>query len=262
MNEENNLKKILDEEEQSLRIEELRLKVKALKRPEYKKITTWTGLVAIFVAISGIIAQGILYEIKSAKAQKNLDSALQRADSVNIEESRLIHRCDSLKTEANNLKSLIASGARTLEQISDTLAKTQSSSDGLLKNIKEDINAAAIDLRSSASSSQAKTNSTKPLDNVVEELFDPKASIRGLAYNNLMTDYSNSPDLVPSLLEYANNHMDNQNGIYNTLVVLGNIDYNKVSKDIQAIRLFAERTRSNGPKTSELAGKILARLPK
>jgi len=253
----------LDQEEQRLRIEELKLKVETLRKPEYRKIGTWTGLVAILVAISGIVAQGILYQIKSAKAEKELDSTLAKKNATDVEIRKLAGIRDSLNKKIDTLRGTIAQATIAVEQSSEELSSIlkDSKPEGEFKKLQQNINAAAIDLRASNSSYQP-AKSIKPLMTVIEELFGSKASVRGAAYNQIMEYYSNRPELIPSLLEYAYNHLDNQNGIYNTLVVLGHLDYRNVSRDIQAIRVFAEKTRNNGPKTSERVDKLLQRLPK
>ncbi|MCF6404870.1 hypothetical protein L3C95_18365 [Chitinophaga filiformis] len=252
----------LDKVEQSLRIEELKLKVRELNKSEYKKISTWTGLVAIFVAVSGVITQGVLYEIKSVKAQNELDSALRKKDLANLEVRQLSQKRDSLGMEVRRLDSIFARNTRNIEKISDELDNAQLGSNVALKVLREDVNATAIDLRSSSPSSRVRTVARKPLNTVIEELFSAKASVRGAAYNDLMTNYAESPQLVPSLLSYASGHKDNQNGIYNTLVVLGHLDYSKVPADVEDIRAFAAQVTDNGPKTADRIEKLLRRLPR
>lgn len=250
-----------DEREQNLRIEELELKIRALKKPEYRKITTWTGVVAIAVAVTGIVAQGVLYQIKSANAEKNLAEANEKVKATNEQAARLIKARDSLKAEVSSLEDAKATALKELEKIYDELSKDQTGRNVDINSLKEDINAAAINLRASTPAGQQRVPK-KPLSTAIEELFSPKASTRGTAYNIIMTYYGRSSDLVPALLDYANLHLDNQNGIYNTLVVLGHLNYDRLSTDIAAIRSFAEKTKDIGPKTADRAQKILERLPK
>lgn len=251
-----------DEREQNLRIEELELKVRALKKPEYQKVSTWTGVIAIAVAVTGIVAQGVLYQIKSANAEKNLAEANEKVKLTNEQASRLIKTRDSLKAEVSSLENDKAAALKDLEKIDDALSKDQTGRNVNINSIKEDINAAAINLRASTTPGQQRGVPKKPLNTAIEELFSPKASTRGTAYNIIMTYYGGSSDLVPALLDYANTHLDNQNGIYNTLVVLGHLNYDRMSTDVAAIRSFAEKTKDNGPKTADRAQKILERLPK
>lgn len=252
----------LNEKEQSLRIEELELKIKALKKPEYRKITTWTGLVAIAVAVTGIVAQGVLYQIKSANAERNLNEANEKVNATNRKAALLNQTLDSLATEVASLEAAKIAALKELERISDKISQNQTAGNMNITAIKEDINAAAINLRASTKPGQQERVSRKPLNIAIEELFSPKAGTRGTAYNIIMTYYGNSPELIPSLLSYGNQHLDNENGIYNTLVVLGHLYYDRKSADLAAIRDFAEKAKNIGPKTADRAQKILERLPK
>lgn len=245
---------LLDAREQSLRIEELQLKIRSLKKPEYAKISTWTGLVAIFVAVSGIIVQGALYQIKSAKAQNELDSLVRRKDAASLEIKLLAKTRDSLRLERAKFE-------KDVEKMSDVASNESLSSEQKLKSITEGLNATVIELQPATSNLSGKAAVSKSLNKAIEELFAPKAAVRGAAYNTLMTYYSASPELIPSLLKYAGDHQDNQNGIYNSLVILGHLDYSKVPADAQAVRAFAEQTVNNGPKSAERVEKILKRLP-
>jgi hypothetical protein len=259
----------LNVREQSLRIEELELRVKSLKKPEYAKISTWTGLVAICVAVTGIVAQGILYQIKSAKAEQDLKAAQVTRDSTNAETKRLTVIRDGLKAEASKLdsslkvsRSSLSQGATSLETMSDIVNNKSLSCDQALNSIREQLNTTAIDLRSSATDTATSKTTNTSLNTAIEGLFAPKAATRGAAYNVLMQYYATSPQLITSLIDYANNHKDNQNGIYNTLVVLGHLNYSTVPADLQSIRSFAAQVVNNGPKSADRVDKLLKRLPK
>jgi hypothetical protein len=55
----------LNEKEQDLRIQELQWKVNDLAKPAYRKVSTWTGISAILIALLGLILQGIVSSYKS-----------------------------------------------------------------------------------------------------------------------------------------------------------------------------------------------------
>ncbi|RYY57110.1 MAG: hypothetical protein EOO05_18315 [Chitinophagaceae bacterium] len=235
----------------------------ALEMPEYRKISTWTGFLAIAVALTGIIAQGVLYEIKSANAEKDLQSVLARKDSVDKEAKALIETRRRLVDEIAGLQDKVNQGATALEQISDDLKSTgqQAGSNASLDTLQEAASAAALDLRA-ALSPQPGSNATEPLSNVVARLFDAKASQRGAAYNSIMKNYSQRADLVATLLKFADANTDNENGIYNTLVVLGHLNYSSVPAEmVQPVREFSTRMRDKGPKTAARADVVLKRLP-
>jgi hypothetical protein len=223
------------------------------------------GLGGAILAIGGFQ----FADIKAERSKLEAEKALQIRDSTKREitkiEQTLIHKRDSLQKRNDSLQIRITRSLISLEQITDkiTLAQSQPQSQEALGTLQQDANAAAIDLRASVPSSQVATTSVKSLNTSIEELFAPKASVRGAAYNQLMKYYANSPDLVPSLLKYANNHLDNANGIYNTLVVFSHLNYNKVPQEaLLSIRSFAEQTRNNGSKTADRVTKLLKRLPR
>jgi hypothetical protein len=69
-------------EEQQLKVDELNLKIKELKKPQFKKLSTWTSLVAVIIAFGGVIGQNILSNIKSEMAELNLREAQVKKDSA------------------------------------------------------------------------------------------------------------------------------------------------------------------------------------
>ena len=130
----------------------------------------------------------------------------------------------------------------------------------MLKDLQQSANAVDIELRASLPAAVTST-SNAPLDAVLEKLFAPTASVRGAAYEQLMSRFSKSPELVPRLLAYADEHIENQNGIYNSLVVLSHLDHRELRSDLSSIRAFAAKARTIGPKTAERAEKLIQRLP-
>lgn len=98
----------------------------------------------------------------------------------------------------------------------------------------------------------------KKIKEAIQGLFDSSALVRSRSYAAFMKDYGNESRMIYSLLEYATNHKDNLNGIYNTLVVLNNTDLKNVDK--KYITDFAESVRANGEKTSQRVDVLLSRI--
>jgi hypothetical protein len=215
------------------------------------------GIGGVVVAIFGFQ----LAEVKAEKFKLEADKANIAKDTAQKEVLRLTQSRDRIKAEVKDLEDIIAQHTKTLEQLSDKIPsdKGVSKPGSVLENIRQDINAAAIELRASSTAAQP-AGTTKPMSTLIEELYSPKAFIRGAAYNQLMTNYANRPELVPALLDYSYKHLDNANGIYNSLVVLSRIDYKKVPRDVQAVRAFANRTKNNGPNTADRVKKLLERI--
>lgn len=131
---------LLDLEEQNLRIQELKFKVDDLKKSDWKKISTWTGMVAILAAIMGIIGQGIIYQIKSAKAEEHLDSVLLKQrmaedviakahDNLNIMKDSVKMVRNSANQEYASYQSNIANARHTLDSIKSFTADISNKAD-------------------------------------------------------------------------------------------------------------------------------------
>jgi hypothetical protein len=100
------------------------------------------------------------------------------------------------------------------------------------------------------------------LDTAIVQLYSNTASARLAGYDTIVNSFPADPQLVSKLLAYAEQRMDNENGIYNTLVVLSHVDLRDRSRDeIQNIRDFAQRARAVGSRTSARVDTLLSRLP-
>lgn len=95
----------------------------------------------------------------------------------------------------------------------------------------------------------------------VKELFDPNPSVRVKAYGGLLPLYKDDPTLIPELLRVAEANPQNDNGIYNTLVVLSHMNADSLRPHSREIRAFAEASKSAGPRVAERANTLLRRLP-
>ena len=94
----------------------------------------------------------------------------------------------------------------------------------------------------------------------ISGLFDNDGTNRVRAYGTLMEDYATNAVLIPELLSFARKHLDNQNGIYNTLVVLSHLDQKQTKPHADEIRAFAQEVKGMGPKISARVDKLLYRL--
>lgn len=216
------------------------------------------GAIAAFAGFQLAEVKAEKYKLEAVSAQTARDNAKSEIDA--LKKSR-----DTLKIESNELSQLLEVAKKDYAAISDKIAIAQNQAQSpaqsaILQELQQKVNAADIDLRASLPVSIA-TASGAPLESIIEKLFAPTASVRGAAYEELMARFSNNSDLVPQLLSYAAGHMENQNGVYNTLVVLSHLDHRALRSDITAIRKFANQAKAIGPRTSERADKVLARLP-
>lgn len=198
------------------------------------------------------------YKQEAAVAKKDLDSAKNELTSV-------LKSKDIAQRERADLVAQADIARRELATISDRLASARARSSGLtesLRDLQQLASEANINLRASAVVATRASKSGADLNSEIEQLFASQAEKRGAAYEVLMTQFSQDPQLVPDLLRYAQQHLSNGNGVYNTLVVLSHIDKAALKTNEEAVRQFAEQARSVGPRTSERADKMLARLVK
>jgi len=215
-------------------------------------------------AIAGL-AGFQLAEVKAEKYKLEAEKAQTARDNAKAEIDTLTRSRDTLKKESAELNKLLEVAKKDYAAISDKIAVAQEQAQSpaesaILQELQQKVNAADIELRASLPTSIT-TASGAPLDSVIENLFAPTASVRGAAYEELMARFSSNSDLVPQLLNYAAGHMDNPNGVYNTLVVLSHLDHRALRSDVAAIRKFANQAKAIGPRTSERSDKVLERLP-
>jgi hypothetical protein len=145
----------LDIKEQSLRIEELELNVMDLKKSDFRKVSTWTGVIAIAVAIMSVIGQGVVYEIKSAKAERQLDSAYLRknvaqksADSILAHLKATRDSIEYAKIELQNFQANAHTAKLQFDSLTSAYAKNPAQKGGkengrvnqLLKDTRQTLN--------------------------------------------------------------------------------------------------------------------------
>lgn len=201
-----------------------------------------------------------LAEVKSEKFKNEAHDAAISRDAALQELTQLTEKKAILSKEYSEVQASLVRTKTELGAISDHLSTPEARSNPqLLTEVRQQVNAVDIELRSAPSGKEA-GGSQKTLPALISDLFAPTASVRGRAYEEMIRLYSSDPDLVPSLITYARENVDNENGVYNALVVLSHIDLKKLNADFTTVRSFAESVRKNGSKTSERVDKLLARL--
>ncbi|MEW9682571.1 hypothetical protein [Pseudomonas sp. TE50-2] len=103
---------------------------------------------------------------------------------------------------------------------------------------------------------------TAALAELIGGLFSREAKGRVKAYQELISQYGKREELIPALLQYANDHFENDNGIYNALVVFSHLNYRSLrGVDLESIRAFASRAEGEkGPRIRDRARKLIERL--
>jgi len=106
----------------------------------------------------------------------------------------------------------------------------------------------------------AKSSLNKRLMQLIGNLFSDQAEIRTRAAQDLLQGWSSEPQLVEHLLEYANNHDSNVNGIYNTVVIFNSMDRQPLLEYKEAVLGFLSSAEQIGPKTRQVAEQVRRRL--
>jgi hypothetical protein len=115
----------LEHEKIRWEIEELRLKVSELSKPDYKRTTFWFSVAAAVVAVAGVIGQGYLSAIKSEQAELRVDKAKKDQESAEVKR-------DAAQTALSDLEKKVQDKKAELEQLSrvtDELSKLRETRD-------------------------------------------------------------------------------------------------------------------------------------
>ena len=202
-----------------------------------------------------------LAEVKSEKFKNEAYKAEMSRDAALNEVKELTGKKVVLSKEYAELQVALSKAKTELGTISDQLSIPETlSNPQLLVAVQQRANAADIELRSAPGGKES-VGPPKTMMSLISGLFDSTASVRGRAYEELMQLYSKDPDLVPSLISYGQENINNKNGVYNALVVLSHVELEKIGTDLEAVRNFAEAARKNGDKTSGRVDKLISRIP-
>jgi|GEM_PF-4513255 len=98
---------------------------------------------------------------------------------------------------------------------------------------------------------EGKQIQASPYQALIEQLFAPEGSLRVRAYNEIIGQFGNEPGIVDDLVKYARGNMDNDNGIYNTVVTLKNLSKQITQPKKAEINSFCGDARLVGDKTKK-----------
>ncbi len=95
----------------------------------------------------------------------------------------------------------------------------------------------------------ARTSIEQRVEGLVRGIFASDPSTRQSAAQDFVQGWRNEPPAVALLVNYALQHADNANGIYNTVVVLGDFSPRALAPNRALLTEFAAVARQTGPKT-------------
>jgi DNA repair exonuclease SbcCD ATPase subunit len=246
-----------------------------VKQKRTAVLLTAVSLVLVIAGISLMVYLG--KQVKSKIDQVNYleEQLAQRQVELKAAEDEfrtLSERNYELRHETENAQAQLEVTRREVNDALDKLEQIYDSS-SLPPNAKG-VLADAISKIRGAESAVSKvetelraTNQTTPpgssisLSQAISGLFSNDPAARLKAYNVLMDNYSADPALVPELLTYARANMGNQNGIYNTLVVLSHLNKTQLRPHVPEIQSFAREVEPIGPRIKERSDKLVGRLP-
>ena len=110
------------------------------------------------------------------------------------------------------------------------------------------------------------SNTTVPAPNeetarFISDLFATDAPTRTRAARELVTKRYGTPDMVRSLILYAQQH-PTEDGVYNTVVVLNNVDRYSLFAHREMVEGFLNEAQNNGRKTALVVRQVRLRLEK
>ncbi|HEY6876919.1 MAG TPA: hypothetical protein VI299_02825 [Polyangiales bacterium] len=97
-------------------------------------------------------------------------------------------------------------------------------------------------------------------DQLVAELYAPDADVRKTAAKALVDGWRKDPELAKTLVERAKTHKDNQNGVYNSVVVLGGLSKAALEPNRPELEKLVQAAATQGPSTAAQAERLQARL--
>ncbi len=175
----------LETEEQNLRIQKLQGEVAALRKPEWTKLSTWTGIVAIAAAIFSFVVQGYYYKIENKEAKNDLRDIKDSIKLAKIQEDSiravLIYNKDSVSTAISELNYLFADNTKfkkaldSIHRIYDSVSRSALSSShpssaalSQINQVLKDTRAAlTTEVMSIPKSKSSDTTATKPTSTAI-----------------------------------------------------------------------------------------------
>jgi hypothetical protein len=205
-----------------------------------------TILVPAAIALAGhLIGQGIKEaEIASQDKRASQDRALAR-DTLRVTQAGLINTLMKSLTSTNSQERKLAVQAVLIALPEDgpTLARTVEQSD-------EDKNVQAA----------ARASINQRLDSLMQEMFSADAELRRAAAQQLVQGWRTDPAAVQTIIAYATAHPANENGVYNTVVVLTDFSATALSQNRSQVIAFAEQAKKTGSNTAARAQTLLSRV--
>jgi hypothetical protein len=114
--------------------------------------------------------------------------------------------------------------------------------------------------RSQAVADLGREMQRQPHDALIEQLYSSESRLRRVAYQQLMSVDASHQTVIDDLINFGYANMDNENGIYNTVVVLSHLPQAATRPKVKEITDFCAEARLIGSKTAARCDKALSRI--
>ena len=219
----------------------------APSRDKWDRVQVLAGLlVPAAIALAGhFIGQAIKEaEIASQERRSDLDRALAR-EGVRVSQANLINTLMKSLTSPNPSERRLAVQAVliALPEEGPTLARAieQSDSD---KSVQDG----------------ARSSIGQRIDSLMQQLFSDDASTRKSAAIQLVQGWRNDPSAANAILDFASSRSTNENGMYNTAVVLLDFSTAALTANRSHVNAFISVAKKIGPNTAARATSLQERL--
>jgi len=98
------------------------------------------------------------------------------------------------------------------------------------------------------------------IEELMRDMFGVDPSVRKQAAQQIVSGWRGDRTAVARIVAYATQNIANDNGVYNTLVVLGEFSREALLPNRERITIFADEAKRKGPRTSDIASKLLLLL--
>ncbi|WP_136523442.1 hypothetical protein [Geomonas ferrireducens] len=213
------------------------------QKDNWDRITAMaTILVPAAIALAGhFVAQGLKQaEINSEEKRAERTSAIADANTK-IAQANLINTMMKSLTSPNPAERKLA--------VQAVLIALPDQGPVLVRTVAESDENKAVQIAAQASLDQR-------INLLIRNLFSDDAHTRINSASDLVEGWRNDPAAIPPLIQFATKNSDNQNGVYNTIVVLNDFSLPALQAHRQLILQFIALAKTKGEKTAAKAAEL------
>jgi chromosome segregation ATPase len=199
-----------------------------------------------------------------AQRQTDLKATEEQFRTLSDRTSELRHETEDAQAKLEATRLEVSEALNKLEQIYNSPLPSNAKevlADAISKIREAESAVSKVETELRATNQPATSGSSISRSQAISDLFSDDPATRLRAYNVLIGNYGADPALIPELLTYARANVSNQNGVYNTLVVLSHLNKAQLKPHVAEIQGFAKDVEPIGPRIKERADKLVGRLP-